>query len=124
MIRRKKKSKKGQEGIGHDPRGGNQDQTFARVIQVVEVHRDGFGPAEAKKEEHQCPDRVEVLERIQAEPPKPLGRGVPHLTRHPPMGELMEDNRIEKGNDQEDKSGGIGQKKPEKTHPSDLIIFL
>jgi hypothetical protein len=40
------------------------------------------------------------------------------------MGELMEDNRIEKGNDQEDKSGGIGEKKPEKTHPSDLIIFL
>ena len=63
-------------------------------MEIIEVYRNGFGPAEAEDEEHQGADGVEVFDGIQAKAAQPFSGGVPHLIGHPSMGQLMDDDRV------------------------------
>lgn len=80
------------------------------VIKVVEVNRNGFSPAESEDEEHQSSDGVKMFARVQAQAPQPPGGRVAHLIRHPAVGQLVDDDRIQERDDQKDKSGRISEK--------------
>ena len=73
------------------------------VIDVFEIHGDGFGPAEPEDEKHQGSDEVQVAQGIQGQPAHPLCRRVAHLIGNPTMGQFVYDDGIKQRYSQEEK---------------------
>ena len=111
-----KKGREGQKHVRDNPCRRNEDQPLAQVAQVIEVYRHRLCPAEPDEEKHERADRVEVLERIEAEPALPLGRLVTHPPCHPAVGQFVDDDGIQKRHGNKDKCQRIAEQKIEQAH--------
>ena len=57
--------------------------------EIPGVHRHRLGPTEAHGNHHQQAEPVDVPQRVQAQPPGPLGSGVPQSQRRQPVARFM-----------------------------------
>ena len=90
----------GQDEVGQGPDQGDQHDVVAGTAQVARVDRDRLGPAvgtdprQGQDGRHQQrAHRVDVADRVEVEPPGPLGRVVAEGQGHGTVGDLVEDDR-------------------------------
>ena len=112
----KQLSDESEEDIRDNPGRRDEDKSLPPVRDVVEVDRNRSRPSKTRKKEHEGPDRIEVFEWVEGQPPRPFGGRVAHPVSDPAVGHLMDDNGKKKGNGNESKSQWISSQQIQKSH--------
>ena len=99
------------QSVDVDRRTGQRHEhpVVAGAAQLGDVHRHRLGPPEEavaapdhEQRDDDGPDDVDVGERVEGEPPGPLGGVVAEGERHPAVGDLVEDDRGDDGAEEDD----------------------
>ena len=80
----------GGEKVGRRTGQSGQGHTLLGVLEVAHIHRYRLGPAHLGNEHHDQAHRVQVLDGIQGQAPRLLGRGIAKPPCHKSVRQLVE----------------------------------